>query len=484
MNATASSSNFLDPVWKFFTSIRLTVVLLLTLAITSIVGTLIPQNESPEAYRQAFGDVLYRFFQILDLFDMYHSWWFQLLMLLLTANVVICSLDRFSATWKIVSRRNPGFNLARFRSSKNKVELTDARSPEALRPDAEALIKKGFGYRVSETTDDGFVLYGEKWRWTRLGVYIVHSSVVLMLIGALIGSLFGFDGYVNIAEGESVSAVRLRNVNAAVELDFAIRCDDFSVSFYETGMPKEYRSQLTILEQGEPVLQKDIVVNDPLRYRGINIFQSSYGELPGASAAPPETFTLSFTSKETGMIYSRKAAIGQKIPLPEDLGELEIQGFVPAYDFRGTDLGATLVGTLHQAGGREVEVVLPLRFPSFDKMSPMFNPDRSDAVFISVESIEQRQDAAGKRYYTGLQVSRDPGVPVVYAGFILIILGCIVTFFMSHQRVCIEASREGDRSRVMVSGISNKNKIGMQRKISRLGERLCGVSAEDPPLEP
>ncbi|HHP7236762.1 MAG TPA: cytochrome c biogenesis protein ResB [Desulfobacterales bacterium] len=479
MSTTDSTSNFLDQVWKFFTSIRLTVVLLLTLAITSIVGTLIPQNESPEAYRQAFGDLLYRFFQVLDLFDMYRSWWFQLLLLMLTVNVVVCSLDRFSATWKIVTRRNPGCNPARFRSSKNKIELTDPRPSAELRPEAESLVKKQFGNHVTEATDGGFVLCGEKWRWSRLGVYIVHSSVVLLLIGGLIGSLFGFEGYVNIAEGESVNQIRLRNRNAAVTLDFAIRCDDFDVSFYESGMPKEYRSRLTILEQGEPVLQKDIVVNQPLRYRGINIFQSSYGELPGASAAPPENFTLSFTSKETGMIYSRKASIGQKITLPEELGELEIKGFVPAYDFRGTDLGATLVGTLIQPDGGEAEIVLPLRFPSFDKMSPMFNPNRSDAVFITVESIEERQDNTGKRYFTGLQVTRDPGVPVVYAGFILMILGFIVTFFMSHQRVCIEVTRQGGSSRVMIAGIANKNKLGMQRKVNRLGERLCGVSAQE-----
>jgi len=479
MNTTGSSSDFLNQAWKFFTSVRLTVVLLLSLAITSIVGTLIPQNESPEAYRQAFGDFLYRLFQVLDLFDMYHSWWFQLLLLLLTANVVICSLDRFSTTWKIVTRRNPGFNLARFRSNKNKVDMRDSRAPETLLPEAESLLKRHFRYRVTETTDDGFVLCAEKWRWTRLGVYIVHSSVVFLLIGGLIGSLFGFEGYVNIAEGESVSEVRLRNSNAVIPLDFAIRCDDFNVSFYDSGMPKEYRSRLTILEQGEPVLEKAIVVNSPLRYKGINIFQSSYGELPGTTAGPPETFTLSFTSKETGMIYSRKASIGQKIPLPEELGELEIQGFVPTFDFRGTDIGATLVGTLIQKDGSQVELVLPLRFPSFDKMSPMFNPDRSDAVFISVESVEQRQGSAGKRYFTGLQVTRDPGVPVVYAGFILIILGCIVTFFMSHQRVCIEATRDGGRSRVMVSGIANKNKLGMQRKVKAMGKRLCGEDAQD-----
>jgi len=83
-----------NSIWKFFTSVRLTVVLLLTLAATSIIGTLIPQNEAPRAYIQAFGPALYRFFELLGFLDLYHSWWFQTLMLLLALNILVCSIDR------------------------------------------------------------------------------------------------------------------------------------------------------------------------------------------------------------------------------------------------------------------------------------------------------------------------------------------------------------------------------------------------------
>ena len=62
-----------NKVWKFFTSIKLTVVLLLTLAVTSIGGTLIPQNADPAAYVQAYGEFAFRLFSTLGLFDMYHS---------------------------------------------------------------------------------------------------------------------------------------------------------------------------------------------------------------------------------------------------------------------------------------------------------------------------------------------------------------------------------------------------------------------------
>jgi len=123
----------LSKIWDFFTSVKLTIVLLLSLAVTSIIGTLIPQNEDPQAYFQAFGGVLYRLFSLLDLFDMYHSWWFQLLILMLTANIVICSIDRMSANRRILFVRHSTFNLSRFRNLKRKEILSDHRSPQELK---------------------------------------------------------------------------------------------------------------------------------------------------------------------------------------------------------------------------------------------------------------------------------------------------------------------------------------------------------------
>ena len=479
METKEVSTDPLNSIWKFFTSVKLTVVLLLTLAATSVVGTLIPQNKSPMEYRQAFGDVLYRLFDVLDVFDMYHAWWFQLL--LLTVNVLVCSVDRLNSSWKIIFVKNPRFNLDRFKNNKNRVLANDSRSPEQIRKVAEPLLSRKYSYRRLEEDSDGFVMFAEKWRWTRLGVYIVHTSIVLMLVGGLIGSIFGFEGYVNIPEGESVASIRLLNSEQTHPLPFEIRNDDFSVSFYDTGMPKEFRSSLRIIEQGQTVMQKDIVVNDPLRYRGVNIFQSSYGELPqqpGLTAAPQD-IQLALVSKESGKEYKKTVRIGQELELPENLGRLVLREFTQTFSFRGRDLGAALTGTLTQADGSAVDITLPLRFPSFDRMSPMFNPARSDAVFISVFDVRASAAPADKRYFTGLQVTKDPGVWVVYTGFILMILGCFVTFFMSHQRICVHVAAAGNKSRIMVAGTANKNKMGMQRKVQHIAETLVDSARQN-----
>jgi len=124
----------------------------------------------------------------------------------------------------------------------------------------------------------------------------------------LIGSIFGFDGYVNIPAGESAQQIRLRNKPQMMQLDFTIRCDDYDESYYETGAPKEFRSSLTILEQGREVLKKDIIVNDPLRYKGISIYQSSRGKLPS------NELVLSFTSNKTMISFFTVIAVKASAP--------------------------------------------------------------------------------------------------------------------------------------------------------------------------
>lgn len=456
-NASRASSR----IWRFFISIRLTVFVLLTLAATSIVGTLIPQNGSPQDYILKYGDFLYRVFYVLDVFDMYHSWWFQLLVVVLTVNIVACSIDRLSSLWRTVFVKTPAFRLSAFRSLRNRQTFSVKGSPDHLKEVYAAAASKSFTYTRTEKTDTGFCIFAEKGRWTRLGVYIVHLSVVLLLAGGLVGSILGFDGFVNIPEGESVSSVHLRD-GGNHSLDFSVRCDEFSVSFYETGAPKEYRSNLTILEDGKEVLQKAIIVNDPLRYRGINIFQSSYGKMPADIKASAEKgISLSLTSKASGMVYPEKVFLGKPLTLPEGGGTFTPKEMVPSYLFMGQrDLGETLVGELVSPEGVKSEVKIPVRFSRFDKM-------RKGSRFVMAVT-----DPAEERYYTGLQVTSDPGVPVVYAGFILMIIGCIVTFFMSHQRLCIDVAGKGSQSTVTVSGTASKNRTGMDETVRRISRQI------------
>jgi cytochrome c biogenesis protein len=120
-----------------------------------------------------------------------------------------------------------------------------------------------------------------------------------------------------------------------------------------------------------------------------------------------------------------------------------------------------MIGTLTPVDGDPIEVALPLRFPSFDKMR------KGDVMIAAVENVP--------RFYTGLQVSRDPGVWVVYCGFILMIIGCYITFFMSHQQICVELVQSGKKTEVIVAGTANKNKTGMEAKVNGFAGKLARI---------
>ncbi len=470
-------SKSFNSLWKFFASIQLTVVVLLSLAVTSTIGTLVPQNQSPEQYYRAFGDFLFRLFSVLDIFDMYHAWWFQLLLILLGVNLTVCSIDRLSATWSIIFPEKKHFSPNRFRKLKKHHRFKTKLASEKLKPMLSSALSKSFGYLKLEDTPEGFMFYAEKGRLSRLGVYVVHFSVLLLLVGGLIGSFWGFEAFVALPEGESVDSVKIRNTGETRELGFTVRCDNFSLSKYPNGTPKEFKSSLTVLENGNTVLQKDIIVNDPLRYKNINFFQSSYGEMPSASpsekmSAPkeaPEKIVLGFTSSESQMTYRKEIAVGQKIDLPEGLGTFLLMDYQPDAKFRGQDIGPALIGVMNPDSDESQEVLLPLHFPNFDKM-------RRGQVVISVENHETKtfkpDSPPEVRYYTGLQVTNDPGVHVVYIGFVMMIVGCYISFFMSHQQVFVEFTETSGKGRIFVSGISNKDKFGMHRKVAKLSDKL------------
>src|SRR3989337_871800 len=90
----------IDRVWNFFISVKLAIITLIILSVTSIIGTIIEQNQPPEKYHQIYEDWAFALMDRLTLFDMYHSWWFLLLLVLFTVNLSCCTLDRFPKMWK------------------------------------------------------------------------------------------------------------------------------------------------------------------------------------------------------------------------------------------------------------------------------------------------------------------------------------------------------------------------------------------------
>jgi len=434
-------------VWDFFVSVKLTVATLAMLAFTSIFGTLIPQNQHAADYINAYGAFFFRFFDVFDLFNMYNSWWYRILIITLAGNILVCSLSRLSGTLAMVFRKKPAFKRLGIRQ-----ELSCERSVGEIKDAVEKKLSKAFKEVHLREEQNGFSAFAEKGAWTRLAFYGTHLGIIVLLFGALLGSLFGIDAHVNIPEGKSVGAVQLRNSGGSVPLGFEIQCNDFNIAYYNTGAVKEYRSSLVILENGKAVVKKDIIVNDPLTYKGFTLYQSSYGTVPA------RTKILNLTNQVTGESTQVKIESGKMIPFPDGAKSLTLKAVKKNYTLMGREVGETYVCEITQAGKATVEVALPTRFPSYDKM-------RKGEWILGVAKQE-------KQFYTGIAVTKDPGVWLVYTGFIMLLAGCFISFFMSHKKIFIAVTEDETGTHITVSGASNKNKLGIRVMVRQISEHL------------
>ena len=443
----------------FFASVKLTVYTLVILALTSIIGTVILQNGNPETYIRLYGSGVYNMIQVLDLDRMYQAWWYLLLLVVLCVNIVVCSIDRLAVTWKIIFPKTISVNAQRFEKLKNRQQFECLLPMEDFASQAKQILARRTGKVVEKTDEKGLLLYTEKGRWSRLGVYVVHSSVLFLLSGALIGSALGFKANLRLDEGQTADTVFDAHTRLPIKLPFTIRCNDFQVKFYDTGAPEEYKSSLTIFENDQESMTEDILVNHPLRHKSINIFQASYG------VTSPDEALFQITDGETGTVETHTIKNGASAQLSGGAGTFTFEGFLPHYDFNGHDLGEAFIGRIDTTDGNNVQIALPTKFPIFDKM-------RKSRFTVEVKSWDQS-------YYTGLQVTKDPGVPFVYTGFLLMIIGCWVTFFVSHQSVCIGLEQTGSGStRVWVAGRTNRNAQSTNLTVKKLAKELKDISGK------
>jgi cytochrome c biogenesis protein len=447
---TTSKRGFIQTVWDFFCSLTLSISLLIGLAVTSIIGTVIPQGPQRE-YLAQLSEMKIRLYSALGFFDMYHSWWFILLLYLLTVNLVACSIKRLPRVWKIIAEPN----LVMDAGLEKSLSLThDFKMPgdvAALKESMAAFLKKEFAEPVVTEVDGEYHLFAQENPYCRLGVYVVHFSIIIIFIGALIGSFFGYKAFVNIAEGTSTSTVYTRT-EKPVELGFAVRCEKFSVSFYDTGAPKEFKSILTILENGQPVKGYEnipIIVNDPLSYKGITFYQSSYGPVGEGGA-----YHFSVRQRKGGAPVSITARQGEKTQLPGGgyvqvmEAVQDVRPFIPQFSGPAAKIETAT------AGGAPQQFIVFRNYPQFDEQRG------AELIFT--------YDGADEKYYTGLQVAKDPGVWVVWLGCALMVVGISMAFFLSHKRLWCRVAH----GRVTVGGTASKNQAGFELLFEELVGKL------------
>jgi cytochrome c biogenesis protein len=446
-------SGFFTLLYDLFRSLKLTISLLILLAILSIIGTLIAQQASPSEYIQRYGIGLYEVLNFFNLFDMYHSLWFKAILVFLMINLVTCSLHRFPGVWRQISHE-PSTSGLEDSMLKALPYVEKVRTPSEAgaktEEDIRSNLKKWFRNPRRMETESAVTLYSEKGRFSRLGVYITHLSLLIILIGGLIGSQFGFKGFVNILEGETVDQIYERREEREIprSLSFSVRCDDFNITYYD--LPgkkekhvKEYTSIITILDNGKEVLKESVRVNHPLHYKGLAFYQSNYGAIHDV------TLGIQWVGKKEKTVF--KILEGTTVPVPNSKNFLRV------------------LKAEHQVHnfGEGVQVVLfkPNQEPQpfwLLKAFPKFDEQRKDEFILTFEGFTEKE-------YTGLSVTKDPGVWVVWIGCGLMIFGLIVSFFFSHQRIWVSIPRGGG-GEIVLAGSTNKNRVGFEKTFGQMVE--------------
>jgi len=449
---STAKRGFLQSLWDFFCSLKLSIFLLIALAVTSIIGTIVKQNGSVEEYLQEYSEGTIRFFNALGFFDMYHSWWFILLLYLLTVNLVACSIKRLPRVWKIVSEPVVVLDDGLEKSLTNLHEMKSGDSPETAKGKLTAFLSANFASPTITETDGEIHLFSQKSPYSRLGVYVVHLSIIVIFIGGILGSLLGYKAYVQIPEGGGVSSVyKMSGRGEQIDLGFTVKCEKFSVAFYDTGAPKEFKSILSVVDGGKTVIDKrPIVVNDPLTYKGITFYQSSYGP------AGDPLYRITVTDRKSGRAERLALREGEpaKLAWGGAVRVIAVANEV-GHDFPACS-GAGVRVELIQPDGKS-EYAVALQNPACKN----FDEQRGGAQIVTFDGMEAK-------YYTGLQVAKDPGVWVVWTGCLLMVVGICMAFFMSHRRIWIRIAR----GRIVVAGTASKNQGGFSLFFDDLVEKL------------
>jgi len=375
------------PIWfkpwfDRLSSMSLAIVLLVLLALASVVGTILKQNQMQADYLTQFGPLWYNVFLTLGLFDMYHARWFIGLLGFLMLSLVVCLWRHTPRMIRDMRKRKviiADKSLQRFHHLKHwTLRKTDLAQ-------VIAIVKSrlsGWEQKVAESEGKTY-LRADKGRRNKWGYILVHGAILIILIGGWIGAHYGFRGTMSVVEGSTDNTISFVKGTGTghLKMPFDIRCDDFFIDFYPTGMPKEFRSTLSIIDHGKVVVDhKKIIVNEPLYYKGVRIYQASFGD--GGSAIQLKLFRL-----DTDKVETVKTKVYETWRDPKTGVSLEIVNFRP---FNIENMANPGEPKKFKDLGPAVEFILrgpglkPVKIKTFMRPFVMKGKDRGNLMLVSL----------------------------------------------------------------------------------------------------
>ncbi len=442
--------------YSFLSSIKLAVVVFFLLAAGSILGTVIEQGLSPQEYRFQYGERWAYWIQFLRLNNVYHSWWFTFLLLLLAINLMACLSKRLPYIWRAYSTVDCDFTYHLIENLRNKRIIPYKGDTGEASQKVISLLKKNRYHVWTENQDDGISVFATKGRIGRLGSTISHISIFIILIGAVVSSALGFRTFYPFFEKQPVFIP---------QGNFYVVLDKFWIDYYSNGSIKDYFSTLSVIDKGKKVLTKTIQVNDPLQYKGVWFYQSSYGR---AWDRVDKAF-IRIVDKKTGQVVADETLDFRK---PKDIKgtdlKLTVLNFVSHFAYDPETKEIYTKSTDHENPAIQLEIreggKLLARQWIFYKFPNMFPVKGSKYNFILTGYVAPQ--------YSGLQIAKDPGVNLVWIGSILLMLGLFISFFIFHRRLWIKIVPSEKSSIIYMGGLTNKDTHGFEKEIGKIVESI------------
>ncbi|MBD2013974.1 cytochrome c biogenesis protein [Microcoleus sp. FACHB-53] len=433
----------LPNLWRQLLSVlgdlRLAIVLLLAIALFSISGTVIEQGQSLAFYQSnypedpaLFGFLSWKVLLTLGLDHVYRTWWFLSILILFGSSLTACTFTRQFPALKAARRWTFYTEPRQFQKLALSAELETGNHNSLT-----ALLEK----RRYKVFQEGDSLYARKGIVGRIGPIVVHASMLMILAGSIWGALTGFMAQEMVASGNTF---QIKNIIDAGPLatpktlnDWSVRVNRFWIDYTPEGGIDQFYSDLSVVDQaGKDVDQQTIYVNKPLRYRGVTIYQTDWGiAAVRVRLNKSPIFQIPMAQLDT---QGKGRLWGTWIPTKPDMSE---GASVLARDLQGTLL-------VYDAAGKLVSTVRP-------GMATQVN-----GVTLKVD------DVIGS---TGLQIKSDPGIPMVYTGFGLLMLGVIMSY-VSHSQIW--ALQKGDH--FYIGGRTNRAQVAFEREVIEMLDQLNG----------
>ncbi len=476
---------------NFISSVRFGVTLLCVLVAFSMVGMLIIQQNVNgfDAFYAPLTPAEKTVYGYLGLFDIYHSWYFNFLLLVLSLNIVLASIDRFPSAWSYISRpKIDGTKNWLLNQKQNAiVEMNGGNEKEIVEKISQTFKANGLKPRVSEKNNQIFV-FGESGKWNRLGAYIVHVALLALFLGHFVALQTGFDADVRMMPGQTTNEIQMIEFNLdkqdryAVGLPFSIYCTDIEQNLIDPKGSIEISNTLnwhTRIEIDDPQYGKtaaDVSLNQPFSYRGYRFFQAS-----AITVGSARNMTLEATPQTGGEPLKINLMRNGSTNLPDGT-KVDYEAFFPDFILKGTQpdtrsaaynnpavkLNITTPGGEMKSGyafGRKMPDNIPIGAPVAGYKWRLAEFEKSPLAHVLSIKYDPF-NAAFVAWYIG--------------GFGLIGALCFV-FFISHRRVWALVERNGEENfEVVLSGHTNRNAPAFEDKFEKIRGAL---SASKSPIQ-